>query len=151
MTILGRRTQVLARSGDASRTHQSMKEECDINRILGRWRRQGFTNNIALGTPVYEDFSNAQDYLTAMNAVNKARELFEAMPSRVRARVENDPSQLIAFVEDPANAEELVELGLTEPIATEPVIPDLTPPGLPKSEEDAPAPAPPGEPETVPT
>lgn len=131
MTILGRRNRVLARSNDEVRTHQSFAEDADINRILGRYRTTGFVADVALGTPVYADFSDAASYMESLNKLNEAERLFAALPARVRARVENDPSKLIAFVEDPENADELVELGLKIPVAPEPVEPVLVKPGLP--------------------
>lgn len=108
---------------EGGRTHQSFKDDCDINTIMGRWRTTGFIEHVKLGTPVYGDFSDESDYMEKLNALERAQALFDSLPARVRARVENDPGKLIAFVEDPANAEELVELGLREPVSREPVAP----------------------------
>lgn len=98
------------------RTVQSLSEETDINKIMGKYRDTGIINHVNLQTPVYADFSNVQDYHTARNALLKAQEIFDSLPARVRARVENDPGKLIEFAENPDNAEELVELGLKNPI-----------------------------------
>ncbi len=98
--------------GAESRTKQSFKDECDINTILGKWRKTGFFSHVNLKTPVYADFTNAEDYLSAVNRLKNADAIFAALPARVRARVNNDPAQLIAFAEDPANAQELIDLGL---------------------------------------
>ncbi len=107
-----------------SRTHQSFADDADINTIMGQYRKTGFVTNVKLGTPVYADFSNADDYRTSVNEIKRAQNLFMSLPARVRARVDNDPAKLIAFVEDPANADELVQLGLAEPVATTPVAPE---------------------------
>lgn len=101
-------------------TRQSFKEECDVNTIMGKFRETGFVDHIQVYKPVYEDFSNAVDYQTALNQVRAAQELFESLPARVRARVENDPGKFIEFAENDENAEELAELGLKNPITTRP-------------------------------
>lgn len=106
-----------------SLTRQSHADESDINRILGKWRQTGFINNVNLHRPAYEDFSNTEGYMEAMNAIKKAEEVFAALPSRVRARVGNDPAALVDFVNDPANDEELRELGLKNPVEEKPPIP----------------------------
>lgn len=108
-----RKTMTFTETG---RTHQSFKDECDINTILGQYRKTGFTNHVNLNKPVYADFTTALDYHSAMNAIIAAGETFDSLPARVRAVCDNDPAKLIAYVEDPKNADELVKLGLAEPI-----------------------------------
>lgn len=98
------------------RTHQSFKDAVDINKIVGKYRTTGFVEHVNLKTPVYGDFSNAQDFLSTKQKILDAEATFMALPARVRRRVDNDPAKLIAFVEDPANADELIELGLRNPI-----------------------------------
>lgn len=101
---------------DEGRTIQSESNETDINKIMGKYRHTGIMEHVNLKTPVYADFSNATDYRAALHALNQADEIFDSLPARVRARVDNDPAKLIAFVEDPENADELVELGLLNPV-----------------------------------
>lgn len=103
-----------------SRTRQSMKDECDVNKIMGKFRETGFVSHVQLHNPIYEDFSNAVDYQTALNRIRKAQELFESLPARVRARVDNDPGKFIEFAENEKNAKELEELGLKNPITSRP-------------------------------
>lgn len=98
------------------RTHQSFRDECDINTILGRWRQSGFIEHVSLRKPVYEDFSNAEDYMASLNKIQAARDLFDSLPARLRARVNNNPADLINFVHNPNNADELRELGLLNPV-----------------------------------
>lgn len=98
------------------RTHQSFKDECDINKIMGKWRQVGFIEHVSLKRPVYEDFSNAEDYMSTLNKIQAAKDLFASLPARLRARVNNNPADLINFVHNPNNADELRELGLLNPI-----------------------------------
>ncbi|MCL4147298.1 UNVERIFIED_CONTAM: hypothetical protein GTU68_015673 [Idotea baltica] len=62
----------------------------------------------------YGDFSNLPDYQTAFNAVLDANASFNALPSAVRARFNNDPAQFVEFASDPSNSDVLVDLGLAE-------------------------------------
>lgn len=96
-----------------------MSDACDINKILGRFRTTGFITHTNLRRPVYEDFGSTESYQDAMNKIRRAEAVFAALPARVRQRVNNDPAQLIDFVENPENDDELIELGLkNKPSAT---------------------------------
>lgn len=131
-------------SEGTGRTHQSFKDECDINTIMGKWRETGFVDHVQLSTPVYGDFATALDYQQAMDSIIAAGDLFDSLPARIRDRVGNDPAQLIAFIEDETNSDECVELGLKLPIIREPAPAD--PP--PAVGEETRAPTPPTSPPT---
>lgn len=104
----------LAMPEDEGRTHQSFAEDADINKIMGKWRREGFVNDPTLPLPRYGDFSTTVDYQKALDQVMEAEEVFMSLPARVRSRVDNDPGKFIDFVNDPANGAELEELGLKD-------------------------------------
>lgn len=97
--------------GDAGKTHQHFKEECDINEIV---RRFGLTGKLPedFRPPVSGDFTGVVDFHTAMNAVRGAQEAFMAMPAELRARFGNDPQRLMDFVEDGKNYDEALKLGI---------------------------------------
>lgn len=101
---------------DVSRAKQSFAEECDINTIV---RRFGLTGHVPVGVrmPTYADYANLPDYHSAMNAIAQAREAFDAMPSSVRARFQNDPGLFVDFCSDAKNRDEAVKLGLVLPQA----------------------------------
>jgi len=100
-------------SGDG-RTHQSFKNECDINRIMARHRKTGLVKQ-RQDRPQYGDFSNVGDYQQALDLVITAEAMFSELSSDVRARFQNDPQQFLNFVDDPANQDEAVELGIAAP------------------------------------
>jgi len=97
-----------------SRTKQSFKDECDINRIMKRWQKTAVLEHVRDGMPSYGDFTNATDYKTAADQVKAANEAFMQMPANVRQRVDNSPAKFLDFIGDPENRSELVELGLLE-------------------------------------
>ena len=103
---------------DASLAQQHYKEECDINTILQKFNVTGLLPESPL-SPRYGDFSGISDYHTAMNRVLAVQDEFEALPAQIRARFENDPAQLIEFLENSDNRPEAEALGLVEKAAAE--------------------------------
>lgn len=98
--------------GDKSRTQQSFKEECDINRILAKFRKTGELSHLTDHEPQYGDFSSSVDYKEALDRVHAAQADFDGLSARVRARMQNNPANLLAFMDDPENEDEARELGL---------------------------------------
>lgn len=96
---------------DPTLTQQQFKEQCDINNIIKHYTQTG---ELPLSKKVgqFLDVSNVQDYHSALTTVFEAQKAFDALPSNVRSRFENDPNQLIAFIEDDNNHEEALKLGL---------------------------------------
>ena len=105
---------------DASLAQQHFKEECDINTILQKFNITGLLPEAPL-SPRYGDFTGIGDYHTAMNRVIAVQDEFEALPAQIRARFDNDPAQLIEFLENSDNRPEAEELGLVEKAAAEAV------------------------------
>lgn len=102
-----------------AKTKQAFKDECDINTIMRRYEQSGVLLHLARGEPQYVD-ATSLDYQASMELVVQAREAFAALPARVRERFQNDPSQMLAFVEDEGNREEAIKLGLVpEPVVAE--------------------------------
>lgn len=101
-----------------SLTKQSYKEECDVNVIMARFKKvageeflnryQGYLNGS------FGDFSEVADYRSAIEQIREAEGVFDALPSKVRARFANDPAEFLDFVHNPANRDELVAMGLME-------------------------------------
>jgi len=99
------------RCEDATRTQQHFKDETDINNILRMFNITGQLPKKAI-TPQYGDFSGVLDYHTALNAVIAADGEFMTLPANLRARFDNDPQELIEFLNNPENKEEAIKLGL---------------------------------------
>lgn len=114
------------RCEDASLAQQHFKDECDINVILEKFNVTGLLPDAPI-SPKYGDFSGISDYHTAMNRVIAAQHEFGALPAQIRARFQNDPAQLIEFLQDEKNRPEAEELGLVEPVAAEAVEATITP------------------------
>lgn len=109
---------------EPSQTKQEFKDETDINKIMARYQRTGAIDHYAKWAPTYGEFS-ACDLQEAENLVIRARQMFADLPSSIRNLTES-PEGFLNFVQDPANAPKLVELGLVAapPVAVKP--PDAT-------------------------
>lgn len=99
---------------------QSFKEECDINTIMAKYQKTGLIEHVQNVQAQYGDFTSVADYQLSLNQVIAAQNAFEQLPSRVRERFSNDPSRLMAFLEDDKNRDEAVRLGLIEPTPSPP-------------------------------
>lgn len=97
------------------RTQQQFKDECDINRIMAKYRKTGELEHLAKHEPEYGNFSTGLDYAEASNRVLAAESDFMALSGEIRQRMDNDPGKLLAFMADPENIEEARELGLIAP------------------------------------
>ena len=95
-----------------TRTKQSFQAECDINGILARYEKTGLISHVKQNQPMYADLVGASDYHSSLNMVIQAQEAFQALPSKIRERFENDPARFLAFMENPKNQDEMIELGL---------------------------------------
>lgn len=100
---------------DPSLTHQSFADECNYNNVLAKWENSGLITHINPNSPVYADVSDLGDYQSALELIRSAQSSFDALPSSVRDRFNNDPAKLLEFVQDPKNEAEALRLGLTLP------------------------------------
>lgn len=128
-----------------SMTKQGFKDECDINIIVKRAEASG-TMELLMEKArqgVYADLPDPIDYQEAIHQSRAAQEAFMTLPAAVRSRFENDPAAWLAFMGDPANQQEIIDMGLAvdkrpgpEPAPTKveivnPVTPE-SPPAAPK-------------------
>lgn len=101
---------------DPSMAVQSQKAEADINNIV---RDFGVTGILPQGVkiPTYGDFTGVNDYRSALEAIESAKNSFMAMSAETRKRFDNDPQQFVEFCSDSRNLEEMRKLGLAVPVA----------------------------------
>lgn len=97
---------------EPSLVHPEFQAECDVNNIMRKFMSTGQINHLSGKTGTYGDFSEIPDYQGALETVLRAEKSFETLPSKIRARFQNDPQQLIEYLADPENTEESIKLGL---------------------------------------
>ncbi len=97
-----------------SRTKQGHKAETDINTIMAKFQTTGMIDFVNKHEPQYGDAS-AVDFQTSMETVASATEMFADLPAKVRDRFNNNPQELLLFLDNPENKAEAVLLGLAKP------------------------------------
>lgn len=96
---------------------QDKKDICDINRIVKKAIRpdgqvdMSVVGPLSKGPGIFGDFTNVVDFQTMQNRVIKMNNAFMALDPVLRAKFDNDPAKLIAFISDENNKEEAIELG----------------------------------------
>lgn len=101
-----------------SRTQQHFRNECDINNIMKRYLTTGYLTdpmNVSTRKPMFGDFSNVSEFQNAQNVIADAVQAFEAMPSYLRKRFQNNPVLFLEFVNNSDNYDEAVKLGICLP------------------------------------
>ena len=104
---------------------QSFKDECDINKIMAKFQKTGVLNHYAKHAPSYQDIP-ALEYADALNIIATADTMFEELPSELRKEFKNDPEVFLEFVQNPANLDQMREMGLAKPGDTRPDAPHST-------------------------
>lgn len=100
---------------EPSLAKQSMKAECDINVIMGRYMRSGQIDHFGKYAGEY-GVASSLSFQESMNIVVKAEAMFADLPSAVRKRFGNSPAAFLEFVGDEANLPELRKMGLAAPL-----------------------------------
>lgn len=106
------------------KTQQHFRDEVNINSIIQRYKKTG-----VLGDPsrqslarkaLYGDFT-ALDFFQAQNMIAGAQQAFMSLPATIRKRFNNDPGEIIAFLENDENRKEAEELGIIAKLPEVPV------------------------------
>jgi len=129
------RKRVQLDTGDKTPVEQQHREQVNINTIMRKMHAQGVLPPFQTGA-TYGDFSNADDYQSCQNRIIKAKDDFMALPSELRTKFNNDPGQLITFLENPANLEACREMGLIAPKNYQPPTAPVEAPEPPKPSTD---------------
>jgi phage internal scaffolding protein len=111
-TAYGQKLRVAIATGDGL-TEQHHKDETDINKIVRKYNKTGLIDHLNQFEAKYADMTGF-DYQNAQNLIASANSMFEGLPSEIRNKFDNDPAKFMTFVDDPANAEQMVEMGLAK-------------------------------------
>jgi len=98
------------------RTKSEFHDECDINKIMARYRRTGVLPEYAhQAAAQYGDFSQIPSFAEMQHKIIAANELFGALPAIVRKQFDNDPGQFLEASQTAEGRSLLVKLGLGAP------------------------------------
>lgn len=116
-----------------SLTEQSFKDSMDINNILARCVSGDFSGFCARPAQ-YLDTTQLNDFQENMNRLSNVRNYFDALPSELRAKFNNDLRTFTEFCSNSSNVDTMREMGLLPP--AEPAVP--AEPVIPPKEDSAP-------------
>lgn len=106
-----------------SLTEQQFAEESQILNKIRKYDSQGFFDTINRNPAQYNDFTQVRDLADAIDQIEEARDAFQTIPSDIRKKFNNSPSEFFDFASKESNFNELVKLGL----ATQRVVDSLAP------------------------
>lgn len=89
------------------RTKQAFKDQCDINKILRKWQKTGTISHLAKYQPIYGDFSDIDDLLTAQARLKQGQAIFDQLPGEIKREFGQSAAAFFKFVNNPANADNL--------------------------------------------
>ena len=95
-----------------SLTEQQFAEESQILNKIRKYDSQGFFDSINRNPGQYNDFTQVRDLADAIDQIEQARDAFQEIPSDIRKRFNNSPSEFFDFASKEDNYNELVKLGL---------------------------------------
>lgn len=100
------------------KTEQAHKDQCDINKIIRKYDRDGIITHIQKFEGQFGDMTGL-DFRLAYEKIFNAKDLFNKLPSKIRKRFMNNPEELLKFMEDPNNRQEAINLNLIKSEWTE--------------------------------
>lgn len=118
MSISKRFGIVEVKEQEESKTKQSFKDQCNINKIVDRFQRTGVLPATQNALPRFMDVPQT-DLLSALNLVREAESLFYQVPAQIRKKVNNNPVEFLQFIQNPDNMDTLDECGLLNKEATD--------------------------------
>lgn len=128
------RKRVQIKFDKKTKTKQSFKDECDINKIIARHTRTGVITHQNNNTPNY-GYATGQDFASAMRTVTDAQNAFNNLSDEIQQRFNGNPSELLEFIENPENQKKGAQLGLWPEDPTEAPTEPLKQPPEPTPEE----------------
>lgn len=93
-------------------TEQCHKNACDVNNILEKYQRTGVLEHRNQHRGEYA-FVDPITFQECMETVARAQSMYEELPAHVRQKF-TGPGEFLNYVQNPANAPEMVKLGLAE-------------------------------------
>lgn len=78
---------------------------------MARYLKTGLLEHVRQDAAQYLDVTGA-DFTEAQNLVAGAKSMFHSLPSHIRTKFDNNPAEFLKFMENPANAQEAIEMGL---------------------------------------
>lgn len=107
-------------SGD-SKVEQHHAPQAETSAIVNRHKPGQFIGDPrATRQPMFMDVPS-ESYHESLNRVTRVKQTFEALPARIRGTFNNNPYELLMFIENPVNRPKALKMGLVVPTEEEAV------------------------------
>ena len=106
------RKPYVSRQSGKSRTKQGFTKDTDINRIVQQHASTGMWDHLNPRTPLYGDFSKAQDLFEALTLQREVEADFMEHPPEMRRLCQNDPVRWLEMRADVDGYHALVQAGM---------------------------------------
>lgn len=93
-------------------TQQQYLEPSKIKNIIKKYGNTGLLHQMKDIEPFFDDVTSPMDYQTAQAKIAKANQSFEALPPETRLKFNNDPAEMLDWLNKSENKEEAIKLGL---------------------------------------
>lgn len=117
---------------EPSKTQQQFKDETDANLIVQKYNKNLHLQKFNADPSMYQDLTTHKNFFEANQTIARANQAFDALPSTIRTRFENNPEKFLEFLHDASNHDEAVRLGIFKPLP-----PSQIPPNSPASLNDS--------------
>lgn len=97
-----------------NRTRQEFRQECDLNWIISRYTPEALIESYNSFKGHFGDYSEVPDYGVARERVKELNAWFDSLPAKIRRKFNHSVCECVDFLEDRANFDEAVSLGLLE-------------------------------------
>jgi phage internal scaffolding protein len=94
-----------------SKVRPEFKDEMDLNNILKKYQTRDIPEHLKR-QGVFADYSSYTDLGQHLENIQSVQERFDMLPSSTREKFQNDPIQMLTFLQDANNDEESISLGL---------------------------------------
>lgn len=114
-------------------TQQQFGHESSVGDLVARHRLgASIVDPSATRQPMFGDFTSV-DFAKAQDLILQSKSDFARLPSAIRRRFMNSPEALLRFVENPANLDEAIKLG----IVLDKRVKEESPKEMPKADPEA--------------
>ncbi|QXP44236.1 MAG: internal scaffolding protein [Arizlama microvirus] len=104
--------RVCTENKEPDKTDQSFAKMVNVNEIVAKFKKTGQITHLAKNAGKYADVSNITDLHESLIKVQEAQNTFLTLPAYIRKQFNNNPQEMIAFLQDPKNDEQAVQMGL---------------------------------------
>jgi len=111
--VIRNRVQLTIPKDETIRVEQAHRDEVNINNIVRRHGIDLIAKTAALQQFTYDNNPN-NDFQETMNAILKAQDSFESVPSEIRKQFDNNPAKFMDFIHNSDNQQQLIDWGLAK-------------------------------------